>query len=471
MLQRIKEILKKILPPPVRVFNREIARVMDALVDLRIAIDAIRGVQDQTARELLSIRKDQEKLAEELASARKELGQLLTQNAEMRHEFAQKLQAYEKTVSELSRDNAELKQRMEEQDGKMSALNHEVRCQGHRVLQTLERKDRRAANIPILSILIPVYNVEPYLRECLDSVVKQSMKELEIICVDDGSTDASGDILDEYAGKDPRVKVIHKEKNEGLLLARKTAVEAATGAYILFLDSDDTIAPDLCAFAEEVTQNEYADIIQFGADVLDFSQNAKKTAWLKRMLMPADSEYVGEEILTEAYVSRSYITSLLGKLYKSSLCKKAYSVLPDVYCYVGEDIFTFFYIAYYARDYKGIATKSYYTYRHGLGVTNVDAVTLKKYEQYCNMSAFVKYIYNHLIQDAKDSCLLDAYNGLVNRTVEDCCYIYKSRIREEDKKAALSMLCTRWEGNPMAEKTAQRILGISINKGSDVESV
>lgn len=462
MLQRIKEILKKILPPPVRVFNREIARVMDALVDLRIAIDAIRGVQDQTARELLSIRKDQEKLAEELASARKELGQLLTQNAEMRHEFAQKLQAYEKTVSELSRDNAELKQRMEEQDGKMSALNHEVRCQGHRVLQTLERKDRRAANIPILSILIPVYNVEPYLRECLDSVVKQSMKELEIICVDDGSTDASGDILDEYAEKDPRIKVIHKEKNEGRLLARKTAVEAASGEYFLFVDADDFISPDLCAFAEEITYNEYADIIQFGANVCDFCNDAVKAVWLQRILMPMPKELDSQEILREAYVNRSYATALWGKLYKNHLCKKAFAALPDAYCNVGEDIFTYFYLAYYARSYKGIPTCAYYTYRHGLGVTNVDVMSLQKFELYCSMAEYAKMIYEKLICESTAPILLESYDAMVRRVSEDCCRIYATRICAADKEGAWNLLTSYWKDNPIADGSAKKILGVSL---------
>ncbi len=91
-----------------------------------------------------------------------------------------------------------------------------------------------------ISVIIPVYNVEKYLRECLDSVVNQTLKEIEIILVDDGSTDLSGEICDEYAAKDERIKVIHK-KNEGTGIARNTAIEFSTGEYIFFLDSDDLI--------------------------------------------------------------------------------------------------------------------------------------------------------------------------------------------------------------------------------------
>lgn len=89
-----------------------------------------------------------------------------------------------------------------------------------------------------LSVLIPVYNVQNYLRECLDSVVNQTLRDIEIICVDDGSKDMSGEILDEYASRDSRVKVIHN-KNHGYGYSLNTALSAATSDYIGFIESDD----------------------------------------------------------------------------------------------------------------------------------------------------------------------------------------------------------------------------------------
>ena len=93
-------------------------------------------------------------------------------------------------------------------------------------------------NNPKISVIIPVYNVEKYLSECLDSVVNQTLKDIEIICVNDGSTDSSLKILKEYASKDSRIKIIDKE-NEGQGYARKVGLKMASGKYILFLDSDD----------------------------------------------------------------------------------------------------------------------------------------------------------------------------------------------------------------------------------------
>ena len=97
---------------------------------------------------------------------------------------------------------------------------------------------------PKVSVVIPCYKVEPYLNKCVESVVKQTLKDLEIILVDDGSPDRVPEMCDEWALKDSRIKVIHK-KNAGLGMACNTGIEVATGKYIAFLDSDDWIDADM----------------------------------------------------------------------------------------------------------------------------------------------------------------------------------------------------------------------------------
>ena len=115
------------------------------------------------------------------------------------------------------------------------------------------------------SIIVPVYNVEAYLRQCLDSIVRQTYVNWECICVDDGSSDGGGRILDEYARKDPRFRVIHSE-NEGVVAARRRGLDAAQGDWVWFVDGDDFVqAEALDAIAEIVTQ--YApSLIKFNFD-------------------------------------------------------------------------------------------------------------------------------------------------------------------------------------------------------------
>ena len=113
-----------------------------------------------------------------------------------------------------------------------------------------------------VSIVIPVYNVEAYLKECVDSAIKQTYKNLEIILVDDGATDSCPEICDVYAQSDKRIKVIHRE-NGGLSAARNTGMDASTGEYIYFLDSDDYIELKAIEKLVNTIETEKADFVFF----------------------------------------------------------------------------------------------------------------------------------------------------------------------------------------------------------------
>ena len=112
----------------------------------------------------------------------------------------------------------------------------------------------------LLSIIVPVYNVKNYIRQCIDSILNQTLENFEVILVDDGSSDGSGSICDEYAKNDKRVKVIH-QKNSGVSVARNVGLKFASGDYIAFVDSDDYIAPDMY----KVLVNK---LIECGADMV-----------------------------------------------------------------------------------------------------------------------------------------------------------------------------------------------------------
>lgn len=113
------------------------------------------------------------------------------------------------------------------------------------------------------SVLTPVYNVEKYICSCIDSVLNQSYCNFEFILVDDGSTDSSGLICDEYAKKDSRIKVIHK-KNEGLLVARRIAFEEASGDYYIVLDSDDSLETDALEIIHNTITDYHCDMVIYG---------------------------------------------------------------------------------------------------------------------------------------------------------------------------------------------------------------
>jgi len=123
---------------------------------------------------------------------------------------------------------------------------------------------------PLVSVVVPVYNSERYIAKCVDSIINQTYRNLEIILIDDGSTDTSGKICDEYAEKDKRVRVIHK-KNSGVSEARNCGIREAAGRYISFLDSDDYFEIETIEISSSVIEAEKADAVIWGyyADFLD----------------------------------------------------------------------------------------------------------------------------------------------------------------------------------------------------------
>ena len=142
--------------------------------------------------------------------------------------------------------------------------------------------------VPSVSVIIPVYNVAKYLRQCLDSLVGQTLRDIEIICVDDGSTDGSGAILDEYAAKDARVRVIRQE-NAGAGAARNTGLDAARGEYLFFCDPDDWCKKGMLKAMYSRAKSTDADVVIAGRLFFDGttgrpngSRGLPPNIWLKR---------------------------------------------------------------------------------------------------------------------------------------------------------------------------------------------
>lgn len=168
----------------------------------------------------------------------------------------------------------------------------------------------------MISIIIPVYNVEKFLAECLDSVLGQTYRELEVIVVDDGSTDQSPAICDAYAAKDDRIIVIH-QKNTGLSGARNTGLDAAKGEYVAFLDSDDRYA------SSDVIEKMYKSMTETQADLLlSVLRRMDETGnWLEQKQQRGICEVIEEEQFWGLWTNRKddALVVVYTKLYKRKL--------------------------------------------------------------------------------------------------------------------------------------------------------
>lgn len=131
---------------------------------------------------------------------------------------------------------------------------------------------------PLISVIVPIYNVEDCLPLCLDSLCRQSLKNIEILLVDDASPDRCSEICEQYAMHDPRIKVFHHKKNKGLSAARNTGIQHAISDYLMFVDSDDWVHEDFCKDAYECAINNNADLVMFGYQYIQDKTHLDKQA-------------------------------------------------------------------------------------------------------------------------------------------------------------------------------------------------
>lgn len=193
----------------------------------------------------------------------------------------------------------------------------------------------------LLSVVIPVYNDEIYLRECLDSVINQTYKNLDIVIVDDGSIDSSGYICDEYGRKDSRITVIHQE-NGGMIAARTTGVRRAKGKYIVFIDSDDFI--DTIAYEEImglIIAND-ADMVTFGC----YRYVSDSNKYLDICNRVDEGLYVGKEVVDKIFPVMMWEEkenlwlidpSLCMKIFRKELITQQYEIIKGQTFFYGED--------------------------------------------------------------------------------------------------------------------------------------
>lgn len=250
----------------------------------------------------------------------------------------------------------------------------------------------------LISVIVPVYNVEKYLERCLDSVLKQTYSNLEIILVDDGSKDNSGKICDEYAKKDNRIKVIHKE-NGGISDVRNVGLANATGDYIGFIDSDDYAAEDMFETLYNLIEDNSADI-----SIVSFYEmyNGKLIGVRDdKSLLKMNKEQALQELLIDTNI-QSY---MWNKLFKKELFK-------DLKFPVGknfEDIATVLLIFERANKVVLLQDPKYYYLRRDDSI--VGHRTNKTYIDYLEV-AYDKYMY---LKDKYPNIeIYNAYNYVIN---------------------------------------------------------
>lgn len=219
--------------------------------------------------------------------------------------------------------------------------------------------------MPLISIIVPIYNVEKYLRDCVESILAQTFTDIEILLIDDGSPDACGAICDEYAQRDSRVRVFHKE-NGGLSSARNLGLDKASGKWIMFVDSDDKIAPQICERLLEYATEDCLPISPCYA--LEDNQ-------IRRYYDPIEGNAKFE--VKDFYTLGFRVHSAGAKLYHHATIKKyALRFSEEVY-YAEDAIFNYEYLEFIKYIY--LVDEELYYYRL-LPISMSHGSYIKKYE-------------------------------------------------------------------------------------------
>lgn len=271
----------------------------------------------------------------------------------------------------------------------------------------------------LISVIVPIYNVEKYLQKCVDSIINQTYKNLEIILVDDGSPDNCPKMCDDYAEKDSRIKVVHKE-NGGLSDARNVGMEVATGEYVSFIDSDDYISLDFYETLLETIVDNDSDIVECG--VVKFYENEKFDKYNDDLKV---TNYDTVDALDGLISESPFKQHVWNKLYKSSVALD----IPYAVGKLNEDEFWTYQIFGKAKKVTRIYKTMYYYFQRGSSImgNGYNIKRLDALEGKMNRQAYIEKNFPILTTKAK----VDLYGS--------CIFAYQSVLKfmsGKDKKKA-----------------------------------
>ena len=295
--------------------------------------------------------------------------------------------------------------------------------------------------MPKVSIIIPLYNVEQVVARCLDSVCAQAHGDLEIIVVDDASTDGSPDVACQYAERDGRVRVIRHERNRGLHLARMTGVRAMTGAYALLLDSDDALCDETVIekLVSEVRRDP-VDVLRFGLEAVPIDGTSQDEArQLSAWSNAPKGTLTGKEAACLAFAAESHNElpwHVTHRLFRADMLREAFSRMSTERLERAEDAYEYFVMT----DVMGLERDACdimgYRYYLGGGVMNARGLTL---EGFLSQAAAIRDCYEAAASyaarsDDPDYAILAA--DLRHKLLETIGTMWHDRVSSGDKPTA-----------------------------------
>lgn len=295
-----------------------------------------------------------------------------------------------------------------------------------------------------VSVVIPVYNGADKLPRCLDSLRGQTLRDIEMIFVDDASTDGTAELLAQAAQEDPRVRVITHTENLTASISRNEGIRAAQGKYITFVDGDDTLLPEALEELTAEMERDPVDVLQFGAKVINAAHVPQsRIDSNQRMLEPYGRRLKGRDVFLGCFQDQKYGFNLWGKLYDAALCKRTVEHLSDRPMAKAQDLYLYWGLAWFAQSYRSVR-KQYYFYYFGDGLSGKQSIGIKQFRRVCECSTVVEELHRFMaVQDPEGE-----YAQLL-RTRGDvllsyCINIVLQDVAPAEQPECFGILCQAW---------------------------
>lgn len=308
-----------------------------------------------------------------------------------------------------------------------------------------------------ISVIMPVYNMKEYLPATIDSWLAQTMAEIELICIDDCSTDGSYEYLVARSTADNRLIISRFERNQSAWMARKRGIELARGDYIMFADADDEILPCACEELYHEMISKPVDILHFNASIVNVNHLPQQRIRMnERLVCPYNGAFYGQEVFSACFRDKKYTFSLWNKMFSASLCKKAMRTAPDGIFPKAQDKLAYFIFSFFAESYRGIPEKKYYRYYLGRGGTGLNVLNEKQFERYCTQAKVADAMNDFMVAQNKLKENLDIIETNRKQLLNECIMRWIENVTDADKAACYSLLCKYWKPSEVVGALAEK---------------
>lgn len=302
---------------------------------------------------------------------------------------------------------------------------------------------------PRVSIIVPVYNDATTVGRALESCLAQTLADVEVIAVDDASTDATPEVLARHAASDPRVRVVRHAKNRQLLEARRTGVGAARAPWVLFLDADDWLDADFARRALDTAARAEADVVCFPI-LCEYAAGCEPSSEVREgragMYAAPDLVADGADVVHTTYRDDRVVWSLCGKLYARTCLLRAFDEIPSRRMFQCEDAYTYFLVAYFAHRLVACSGAPAYHYSMGAGDTRSDAhdLTALEYARVCESGGAAEGVEAFLRTRPDASEYESDVAQLRFRLLADATTRFPRDVAPPDRSKAFHALVTSW---------------------------